>query len=346
MFIAAFASAAGLVTGIGLEANGADSEIGGIHRSGSAALLDPAVPDCANNDLVGPWLIVISGVEAYDYAVYMVFDGLGTIDEMGSFNVPDSAGEYSVQPDCEMTGYIWSDGYIPFTGRVLTDSTAEFDGESGPTPLLKVRDVSFLEGCWQGEFVQDTTHVTYNVEFQIDESGSIESSIGFTPPVSGKLFFESGHLAGFINTGESAGWSSIMLLDTAMPDNSTMTGTFGIDCDGCPLGNFTLQRCVNAVTDRISVRSPVLYQNYPNPFGPQTRIGFDLPGPSHVQVVILDVRGRMVKTLVEGRMPAGRHSVTWDGRDRAGHAVPPGVYLYRIQAGEFTDTKKALFLQR
>ncbi|MEJ2720976.1 MAG: hypothetical protein P8181_07515, partial [bacterium] len=80
--------------------------------------LGPEVADCSDATLGGTWLARIVGAAPYDYTVYMTFDGQGTIDDIGSFGVPDSAGEYSVDADCGITGYIWADDYVPFAGQL------------------------------------------------------------------------------------------------------------------------------------------------------------------------------------------------------------------------------------
>jgi hypothetical protein len=83
-----------------------------------------------------------------------------------------------------------------------------------------------------------------------------------------------------------------------------------------------------------------LHQNFPNPFNPETEIRFDLPEEAHVQVIIFDLLGREVRTLVDKNAAAGYHSVVWDGRDNSGQAVASGVYLYRMSAGNFREVKK------
>ncbi len=88
-----------------------------------------------------------------------------------------------------------------------------------------------------------------------------------------------------------------------------------------------------------------LNQNYPNPFNPQTAIAFSLPKSSEVKLEVFDLLGRLVVTLTEGQLPAGTHTLVWDGRDRSGRTVSSGVYLYRLQAGSFVETKKMLFLK-
>ncbi len=88
-----------------------------------------------------------------------------------------------------------------------------------------------------------------------------------------------------------------------------------------------------------------LNQNYPNPFNPQTAIAFSLPKSSEVKLEVFDLLGRSVVILKEGQVAAGTHTIVWDGHDRSGQTVSSGIYLYRLQAGSFVETKKMLFLK-
>jgi subtilisin family serine protease len=75
-------------------------------------------------------------------------------------------------------------------------------------------------------------------------------------------------------------------------------------------------------------------QNFPNPFNPSTTIRFALPDAAHTRVVIFDIAGRKVKTLVDGMLPAQNHEAIWTGNDEAGHGVSAGVYFYRVSSGD------------
>ena len=88
-----------------------------------------------------------------------------------------------------------------------------------------------------------------------------------------------------------------------------------------------------------------LSQNYPNPFNPTTNIDFDLKANSIANLVIYDIVGRKVRTLVDAPMTAGQHSVMWDGRDDAGNMLTSGIYFYRLTAGNNFWTKKMMFLK-
>ena len=88
-----------------------------------------------------------------------------------------------------------------------------------------------------------------------------------------------------------------------------------------------------------------LHSNYPNPFNPTTTISYDLPEQAQITLGIYDLLGKRIKTLVNQSQDAGRQIVMWDGTDDVGRQVSAGVYLYRIQAGQFTQTRKMLFLK-
>lgn len=76
-----------------------------------------------------------------------------------------------------------------------------------------------------------------------------------------------------------------------------------------------------------------LQQNYPNPFNPSTKITFNLPAPADVTLQIYALNGRLVRTLLQERKPAGVHEVDWNGKDQSGHSAASGVYFYRLYAG-------------
>jgi hypothetical protein len=91
--------------------------------------------------------------------------------------------------------------------------------------------------------------------------------------------------------------------------------------------------------------SYALRQNRPNPFGENTTIGFDLPGHTRVTLEVIDIEGRVVRTLLDETRAAGRHSAAWDGRDASGSEVGPGVYFVRMTAGDFNATSKVMLLK-
>jgi hypothetical protein len=101
------------------------------------------------------------------------------------------------------------------------------------------------------------------------------------------------------------------------------------------------------VEERVeSGEESMLEQNFPNPFNPATTIAFDLARPAAVRIGIYDVSGRLVRTLVDGKIAAGRHEIAWNGENNAGIGVPSGLYFYRMSTSEgFTATRKMILLR-
>ncbi|NOY77533.1 MAG: T9SS type A sorting domain-containing protein [Calditrichaeota bacterium] len=88
-----------------------------------------------------------------------------------------------------------------------------------------------------------------------------------------------------------------------------------------------------------------LYQNYPNPFNPETTIRFALPNQGHVKLVVYNMLGQPVRTLIDKNMAAGSHTAIWNGTDNAGRKLSSGIYYCRLQADKKTATTKMLLLK-
>jgi len=109
------------------------------------------------------------------------------------------------------------------------------------------------------------------------------------------------------------------------------------------------QQQLSLLTREITLTPPTyhneLAQNYPNPFNPTTTLAFSLAKGTDVDLRIFDVRGALVKTLVQEHRAAGNHRVPWDGVNQQGNRVASGVYFYKLVAGSFVDTKKMVMLK-
>ncbi|MCH7755866.1 T9SS type A sorting domain-containing protein [candidate division KSB1 bacterium] len=99
------------------------------------------------------------------------------------------------------------------------------------------------------------------------------------------------------------------------------------------------------VIDAVPVVRTALLQNIPNPFNPETKIRYQLPNSGEVVLKIFDILGREVKSLVNEKLEAGFHEVTWNGRNNSGRKVSSGVYYYQIRASEFKETKKMILMK-
>jgi len=89
----------------------------------------------------------------------------------------------------------------------------------------------------------------------------------------------------------------------------------------------------------------ILFQNYPNPFNPSTSVRFQVPQTGNVTVKIYDMLGQEVRTLFTGEVVRGTYTTNWDGLNDAGTKMSSGSYIYRMIAGEFTQSKKMILLK-
>ena len=88
-----------------------------------------------------------------------------------------------------------------------------------------------------------------------------------------------------------------------------------------------------------------LFDNYPNPFNPTTQIAVDLPEAAFTELTVWNIMGQKVVTLHSGELNAGRHSISFDGRDTNGKQLTSGMYIYRVKAGKYNATKKMTLMK-
>jgi hypothetical protein len=95
----------------------------------------------------------------------------------------------------------------------------------------------------------------------------------------------------------------------------------------------------------IPVVKTELKGNYPNPFNPETTIRFSVKEAGPVSVEIYNLKGQLVKRLVNEEKTAGEHSVVWNGTDNNNRPVSSGVYFYRMNAGKYSSSKKMIMMK-
>ena len=162
--------------------------------------------------------------------------------------------------------------------------------------------------------------------------------------------------SGTITTSASPGWpitdNQFNIEQTDGNTTTTINGTFtqtGDQASGTWSFNISGTICsgswgpIVVSVEELGGRIPerfVLAQNYPNPFNPSTTIQFALSRRIHVSIKVYNALGLEVVSLVDGHLPPGQYQTTWNAADFAS-----GVYLYRIQAGDFVETKKLIFFK-
>ncbi len=103
---------------------------------------------------------------------------------------------------------------------------------------------------------------------------------------------------------------------------------------------------VDEKDDKILSDEITLYQNYPNPFNPSTTISFYLPVNSKISLIIYNILGQEVIRLIDNReFSKGRHSITWNGKDKNGEQISSGIYFYKLKSGSFEKTQKMMLIK-
>jgi hypothetical protein len=167
-----------------------------------------------------------------------------------------------------------------------------------------------------------------------DEDGTIIWNSLYVPPQHGTFETFSGYQKNFIYTpnSEFSGLDSVQII--SMDDKgATENGVHYFNIQNLSLTNTTVPNQFE------------LYQNYPNPFNPKTTFRYDLSHKSNVTLNIYNLMGNQIRTFEIGVEKSGAKSYIWDGTNNSGELVGAGIYLFQIQAGDFTKSRKMIFLK-
>jgi hypothetical protein len=158
------------------------------------------------------------------------------------------------------------------------------------------------------------------------------------PPAGTIYLLLTYDLAGTAALGET--FAAALETGSALRAAGSYTGG-RLAVSGAPVqGNVMTVGATAVAAEPAPPRAFALHPNRPNPFNPPTVIPFDLPEPAGVRLVIYNVAGRTVRTLLREHRPAGAYTLLWDGRNDAGREVASGTYFVRIEAGRFGSTRK------
>ncbi|MCK4640443.1 MAG: T9SS type A sorting domain-containing protein, partial [Candidatus Marinimicrobia bacterium] len=132
-----------------------------------------------------------------------------------------------------------------------------------------------------------------------------------------------------VDEGAKPGDLISMYIDGMKLEESVIWKNFG------DVYRIELQPTKNIIPDSYN-----LSQNFPNPFNPTTNIQYQIPGRSHVNLVIYNILGEQIRILVNEEKGVGYHTVPWDGKNNQGKMAPSGIYFYQIKAGNYIKTQK------
>lgn len=251
--------------------------------------------------------------------------------------IVDDTGDGTGIPPCDYTILTFTGSFTgPFAQEILPpNATVIYPDDAEGVPgevfiradgLLPVELVSF-DPVVNGETVRlcwTTASETNNAGFEVQRISKKEA------PTAPDRWEDIGWVEGHGTTVEPQRYD---FSDTALPYGTAILRyrLKQIDYDG------TFDYSPEVEVALAVPTTFALSKNYPNPFNPQTRIRFALPHASDVHLVVYDVLGREITRLMDGMRSAGRHEIVFDAT-----SLPPGIYIYRLQAGRFTQARHML----
>ena len=245
------------------------------------------------------------------------------INEILAYNnacCTDANGDY----DSYLELYNYGDEEVDIGGMVITDNLNNYDNYYQiPTAndSTIIQPSGFLLLWTDKESEQGVLHLEIEI---LSRGGEVGLFMSDSTTVVDTLIF----------VAQSA--------DTAYgryPDNSTTWQLMDPTPGSTNIGGLS-------INDNIVIPSRyTLHQNYPNPFNPVTTLRYELPVNGFVNIVVYDMLGRQVRTIINQAQNAGYKSVIWDATNDYGKPVTAGIYIYQIQAVGFIQTKKMVLLK-
>lgn len=206
---------------------------------------------------------------------------------------------------------------------------------------------STYQATWTSNYTETTTilylgnpvsvlsTVTHNVSYVVDGYGPLKIPGGATSDALRIKKIDrrsNGTILGYIWLAKNAMSVQVTAADTTQPTSGTIAVSSASWNSGVPTAVESPESGIPAAF--------ALEQNYPNPFNPATVVRYQLPVASQVKLVVFDLLGREVAVLVQGEQPAGVHTAAFDAA-----GLPSGVYVAKLQAGTFVDSKKMVLMR-
>jgi hypothetical protein len=237
---------------------------------------------------------------------------------------PQSGGTYLL-----IKKKAWTDTSWP-----MHADTVAAQGQIVARPTMVIDDNDNLFVAYQRDIPADTL-------YSMDEIAVVASSDGGATWTEPLTLSRPDHDAGYqgmdprvTSSGIDLTWRESYAINQNDPDSSSIVyGRVELSIVG-------LELVQDQIVDKFQ-----LNQNYPNPFNPSTEITFNIAKPGKYELSIYNVLGQKIKTLAAKKFESGQKSVSWNGLNELGNQVSSGVYFYKLSYGDYTLTKKLVFLK-
>lgn len=305
--------------------------------TGASQTVDLALHNVTGTDASGDGLVV-----TMDATEYEIESGLQEIKAVGGSAAPGEVSSIDIYLDNNMAlGYVFfhlrdTPNALSFFQETYTDANGNGEYDDGED----YEDAN-SDGSWTDYVtLSDRIGTSWDVSTSDAAGRFIVTAEGYSDPIQpDTTLLMTLHL----QVAEDADPGDVGL-DFAVLGLRANEGESYVDSDGIE-GTFTVTTEADVDPESFLPHKYALYQNFPNPFNPITQIQYDLPEQTHVSMVIYDLLGQEVTTLVNMQQQPGTHNVTWDGSTSAGVSAASGVYIYQLQAQDFVATKKIIYLK-
>jgi hypothetical protein len=294
--------------------------------------------DFTSNDFVNIEDFAMFGDNYLRESSHAEWDAIFDLDESGDIvNISD----FSIFGDHYLTGggaskeVVGEAGVNVGVSLALTGAQSIEATDADYTIEVSTQNVTELKGF---DFVLQ--YDPEKVEFlSVEGLGQVPAIVRIDKP--GEL------LVARIFTGEevSDGIVRLSFNSTGKAGDSVIRLISGTLVDGSYMGNSVEEANLGAFKVEALPTVFALEQNYPNPFNPTTTIRYAIPKQAGVELVIINLNGQIVRTLVNEAQRADFYNVVWDGRNNRGEEVGSGIYFYRLQADKFSAIKKLMLVK-
>jgi hypothetical protein len=253
---------------------------------------------------------------AGDYAYVADSHGGLRVIDISNPSTPTETGFYDTPGDAQCVAVVGNYAYV----ADFNSGLGIYDCSRATGNILPVELLSFeaIPGDRQVSLQWTTASETDNAHFDIERDGTIMSRVQATNSSTRNSYIWSE--SNLVNGREY----TYSLISVSTSGEREIIGTAS----------------ATPTTNTATITEYALHQNYPNPFNPETNISFDLVEAGEVTLTVYNSTGQTVATLVNGEMNSGRHSVTFDASN-----LPSGLYIYRLNATDFTAVKKMVLMK-
>jgi len=285
--------------------------------------MDSYWQSCTSND---SGYYHIDSIPNGDYSISVIIpEGYSAYQETKQFmvaHVPVEVDfELFISPQCNLLPTSWSSSWTTdprgtiraYIGNIAGDNSAE---DIDPTTIMLNHEVPIYGGRYRIRpsmtgFDGSVLEISFSRQLAVQSLGEDAEAGTHTVTITGEF-----------------------------NDGNKFVSEVEITLDGTPPAK------IEAETDQPTVPTEFSLGNaYPNPFNPTTTIEFGVPSDGNVRIEVFNINGQKVKTLTNQYYTAGSYTVEWNSTDESGNEVATGVYLYRMTASDFTETKKMVLMK-